>query len=44
MVRFEGQIYRNKIKDNAHSPAAYPAGWEPGAPGVYDNIWKIYEG
>jgi hypothetical protein len=28
MVRFEGQIYRNKIKDNAHSPAAYPAGWE----------------
>lgn len=28
LVRFEGRIYRNKIKYNAHSPAAYPAGWE----------------
>lgn len=27
-VRFEGHIYRSLIDGNAHSPAAYPAGWE----------------
>jgi len=27
-VRFEGHTYRSLIDGNAHSPAAYPAGWE----------------